>query len=71
MILLGLLACADPGEAVDTTVLTRLSLDLRGIRPSSEELEAWREDPDAIDAIVDDWMAGDRFEERLVDRFAR
>lgn len=68
MIGLALLGCTGRSDAVDTTVLTRLSLDLRGIRPSAEELEAWSDDPDAI---VDDWMVGDRFEERLVDRFAR
>jgi hypothetical protein len=47
-------------------LLSRLSLDLRGRRPSEEEIEAVEADPDAIDGLVQSFVEEDAFGERLV-----
>ena len=47
-------------------VLTRASLDLRGVRPSEAELEAVEADPAALDGILDGMVADERFFARLV-----
>lgn len=78
--LLVLMACAgDPGA--DTAeapasppnralspeaVLTRASLDLRGVRPSLDELDQVAEDDDQIDMLVDIFLDDPRFAERVV-----
>lgn len=69
-----LLACADPvvppveGPApLDTPRLARrLSLDLRGVLPSAEELAAVRADPAALDALAEGWLQDPRLEDRVV-----
>lgn len=75
MVMLLLLACtgAGPGapEAEATmdpvALLTRMSLDLRGTRPTPEEVARVEADPEAIDTIVDELMADPRFEGRVRD----
>jgi hypothetical protein len=79
MILLLLLACgseAEPGVDYAVSVTTepldaprlarRVSLDLRGVLPSTADLDAVEADPAALDPLRDQWLADPRFEERLV-----
>lgn len=46
--------------------LRRLSLDLRGVLPTTEELDTIEADPTAWDTLRDRWLADPAFEERLV-----
>lgn len=68
-----LLACAaPPPEAVPldpVALLTRISLDVRGVRPSEAELDAVEADPAAVDAHVEAFLADPRFGERVEDLF--
>ncbi len=45
--------------------LARLSLDLRGVRPSADEIAAIQADPQALDGLIDDFLADPRFSERV------
>lgn len=45
--------------------LVRLSVDLRGVRPSEEDLRVIEEEPDLYSDYVDLWLEDERFEERL------
>lgn len=70
---------ADPGPpAIDDTpaddalvpldathLLVRLSMDLRGTRPSLEELQAVQADPSRIDAYTEAWLQGEAFGARV------
>ena len=47
----------------------RASLDLRGVRPSAEEMEAVEADPAALDGLIDAWMEDPRFEERVAELY--
>lgn len=84
MILLLALAC-DPNPATEPTVtpgesalveldaprlLRRLSLDLRGVLPSVEELDAVEADPAALESYRDAWLSDPRLEARLADMLA-
>ncbi|MFM2246416.1 MAG: hypothetical protein RL071_2490 [Pseudomonadota bacterium] len=55
-------------------LLTRISLDLRGVRPGIDELRSVRADPAKaeaeLDAAIERYLADPRFEERMVDLFA-
>ena len=78
--LLLLAACGgDPATAPDTAapggpsaedaaavVLTRASLDVRGVRPSLDELAAVRADPDSLDASIDAFLDDQRLRDRVV-----
>lgn len=71
--LLWLLACAEPElqETAPATLdaprlLRRASLDLRGVLPSSQELDAVEADPDSLEATILGWSEEPAFEERLV-----
>ena len=74
---LALLACASgtdvPGEAPasmsEARALSRISLDLRGVRPSPEELARAGEDG-AREALAAEWMEDSRFEGRVRDLWA-
>ena len=50
--------------------LRRLSLDLRGIPPSEEELSQIASNPNAWKSLRDQYMEGPRFTERLVHLYA-
>lgn len=70
--LLLLLSCAeDTPSAVDipamrpARLLSRVSLDVRGVRPSVDELLAVESDPAALDALVADMLQDDRFGSRI------
>lgn len=74
-----LLACAveEPAPAASPFVpleparlLRRMSLDLRGVTPSIEELAALEADPAALDTLRTDFLADPRLEERLVSLWA-
>ena len=77
LVLLALLACdatpPSPYVALEPrAALTRLSLDLRGVRPSEAELAAAEADPGAYDAFVDRWIEDDpRFHGRMRELFDR
>jgi hypothetical protein len=51
-------------------LLVRASLDLRGVRPSDDELERIEADPDAYEELVDEFLADERFADRVMDLFA-
>jgi len=62
---------AAPPEAMDPArLLIRLSLDLRGVRPSLEALEAALGDPSVVDALAESYLADARFGERVMDHFS-
>jgi hypothetical protein len=74
-----LLACGPvPGEApADPTPamgavpsLIRLSLDLRGVRPSIDEITRVEADPGEVDTLVDTFLADVRFGDRVRSLFA-
>lgn len=54
-------------RAEAATLLRRLSLDLRGVPPSLEELDAWLADPSerAYEEQLDTWLASPEHAERL------
>jgi len=57
----------DVGEQLSPMrLLFRASLDLRGVRPSLDEIEAVRADPEAVDALIVGFLDDPRFAERLV-----
>ncbi len=63
------LACGDqpvqdPGVEPGR-LLSRLSLDLRGVRPTPDELAAVRADPAMVDGYVEDWLVDPRFPDRI------
>lgn len=47
----------------------RMSIDLRGVLPSPDELDRVEADPAALDALREDWLADPRFEERMVELY--
>ena len=51
-------------------LLTRLSLDLRGVRPSEGEIARVEADPGAVDVLIEQFLQDPRFEERVIDLFA-
>jgi hypothetical protein len=72
LVILALLGCSPepaPAPLVEMPVarlLSRISLDLRGTRPSPDEIAQVEADPAALDALVDQFLDDDRFPERLV-----
>lgn len=60
---------ADP-EIPPSRLLTRLSMDLRGVRPTVEELDQIEANPDLYTTFVDDWLAEERFGQRIADLWA-
>lgn len=73
-----LLACAgdtpDSDAPVDTrptpALLTRWSLDTRGVRPAVADLDAVAADPDAAYDLLDDYLADPRFGDVVASGFA-
>lgn len=47
-------------------LLVRASLDVRGVRPSPDELAAVLADPTSVDAAIEGFLTDPRFEDRLV-----
>jgi Protein of unknown function (DUF1549) len=68
---LGMSACVDqPLPMEPAQLLARASLDLRGVRPSVEELEAVEADPSLVDSFIDEYMQDERFGERVISMFS-
>lgn len=81
MVTLLLLACAGDGDTPDTptptasepdpvVALTRASLDLRGVRPSAEELAAVAAAPTALSDLRASFLDDPRLSDRVVALFA-
>lgn len=77
--LLLMLACnrapTDPGDAAlptmsDTQLLTRASLDLRGVRPTAAELDQGDGDPASLDGLIDAYLVDARFERRVLELYS-
>lgn len=49
----------------DRRLLTRLSLDLRGVRPTADELATLDADRTALDGLIDAYLDDPRFEDRI------
>jgi hypothetical protein len=69
-------ATEDTGTTVEvaemdpTRLLVRTSLDLRGVRPSAEEVAAVVADPTVLDSYTETWLADPAFERRVMEIFA-
>jgi hypothetical protein len=62
---------AEEPEPLDPVrLLIRASLDLRGVRPTVEEIERVEADPAEIDALIDEFLYDERFGERVVALFS-
>ncbi|MEM6996891.1 MAG: DUF1592 domain-containing protein, partial [Myxococcota bacterium] len=61
---------ADRSGLTPTQLLNRASLDMRGIRPSAEELSRVEEDPERVDAMIDAFVDDPAFGQRMKDVFA-
>lgn len=59
-----------PSELPTLALASRISLDLRGRRPTEAELLTVEADPDALDGLVADWVADPGFGERLLALYA-
>lgn len=80
MVILLALACNGPDEDIvelveeprmkGTDALIRASLDLRGVRPSPEELQRIEADEGAYAELVDEFLVDDRFGPRLRDLYS-
>jgi hypothetical protein len=57
-------------ELTGPVLLSRISLDLRGVRPTEDEIARVEADPAAVDALVDEFLQDPRFEQRVIDLFA-
>jgi hypothetical protein len=51
-------------------LLTRASMDLRGIRPSTVELETVEANPEAMDALIEGFLEDEHFGEQLRSHYA-
>ena len=54
----------------DARLLTRISLDLRGVRPTPAELDRLAADPDQLDVLVDEFVADPRFGDRVMEMWS-
>lgn len=76
LLALSLLSCRAPEEEAgprplpDLQRLSRLSLDLRGRRPSEDELLAVEADPAALDALLETFLQDPGFGEQIFFRYA-
>ena len=57
-------------EMAPVELLTRASLDLRGTRPTDDEIAEVEADPDALDGLLDEFLHDDRFADRVVDLYS-
>lgn len=49
--------------------LIRLSVDMRGIHPSEAEIQAYVNNPDSWESVIDDWIQDPRFTDQLLHVF--
>lgn len=79
IVLLGLLACKREPEPPESStasddfagldprsMLARISLDVRGVRPTREEIARIEADSNALPAILDEMLSDPRFEDRVI-----
>lgn len=59
-----------PAEMDPVRLLSRISLDLRGTRPTDDEIASVEADPGALDGLTDDLLADERFEARVRDLYS-
>ena len=57
-------------EADPLDMLTRVSLDIRGVRPSVAEVDAVLNDPEALNDFIDTYLTDERFPERVIDLYS-
>ena len=67
--MLPLLLAACQGEPDLTPLLVRASLDLRGVRPTVEELDWVRTDPSTLDNYLEAYLQDARFGDRVLSLF--
>lgn len=60
----------DASPLTPAQVLTRASLDIRGIRPTEAELDAVEADPQVLDDLIDGFVDDPAFGERIEQMFA-
>jgi len=81
VIMLLLLACggADPSETQSRSasaefdageMLTRASLDIRGVRPNPEDVARIHQTPDDLDTLIEGYLTDARFPERVIDLYS-
>jgi hypothetical protein len=67
---LWLAACSpEPGLLSSAQLLTRASIDLRGVRPTPAEIAEVEADPSKVDDFIDDYLQDPRFGERIISTF--
>jgi len=54
-----------PAELASGELLLRLSMDLRGVRPTVDEILAFEADPSTLEAVVDSWLRDPRYGSRV------
>ena len=59
-----------PDEMSPAALITRASLDFRGVRPSIEDLDAVTADPTRADATIERYLLDERFGPRVADLFS-
>lgn len=59
----------DPAPVDPISRLVRASLDVRGVRPTVEEVAELEADPGAIDGMLDEFLADARYEARVREAF--
>jgi hypothetical protein len=82
VVLLAFLACGgsdldktkpyspSPDLASPAAMLTRASLDVRGVRPSVADIDQVNADPNTLDALVTNYLWDDRFPFRVMDLYS-
>lgn len=80
LVVVAAVGCSDPDDDAGagaerralsaTELLVRASLDVRGIRPTIDELEAVEGDPARVDELIDGFVDDPRFGLRIKDVFA-
>ena len=56
-------------ESDAVAMLTRISMDVRGVRPSIDDVDAVVADASVLDSLVDEYLEDPRFPERMVDLY--
>jgi hypothetical protein len=63
-------ACAPEPTQIDSAqLLARASLDLRGVRPTPQEIEAVEADPSLVDTFIDQYLQDARYGDRIISMF--
>ena len=74
-----MLACGSSSSEVTQPVasepdavamLTRISMDIRGVRPSIDDVDAVVADASVLDSLVDEYLEDPRFPERMIDLYS-